>query len=320
MGGWMNILVTGGAGFIGSHVVDRYIQEGHTVTIVDDLSTGRLSNINSSAKFYNIDIRDSQLSGIFADGHFDVVNHHAAQVDVRRSTVNPLLDAEINILGSLNVLECARSFGVQKFIYISSGGAAYGEPEYLPCDETHPINPICPYGASKHTVEHYVYLYSLLYGMSYAVIRYPNVYGPRQNPNGEAGVVAIFAGKMLAGNTIHINGDGNQIRDFVYVDDCVHANVLLLDSKINKGIFNLGWNRGHTINEVFSILDRITGYAKAPVHAGAIPGETRSIYINAEKAKKELGWEPTVDLEQGLRRVVEYLKSHELDTRDTPLS
>ena len=202
----MKVLVTGGAGFIGSHVVDAYLAEGYHVVVVDNLSTGRLSNLNPAAKFYQVDIRSPQLSDVFEAERPDFVNHHAAQMDVRRSMAEPVLDADINILGSINLLECARRSMVRRLIYISTGGAVYGEPEYLPCDEEHPIKPICQYGASKHTVEHYLYMYQQNYGLDYTVLRYPNVYGPRQDPHGEAGVVAIFAGQMLAGEKGVING------------------------------------------------------------------------------------------------------------------
>ncbi len=213
----MKILVTGGAGFIGSHVADAFVNEGHEVVIVDDLSTGRKQNLNPKARFYEMDIRDPKLEEVFAHEKPDVVDHHAAQMSVRISVQDPLRDADINIRGSLNILENCVKHQVKKVIYISSGGAAYGEPEYLPCDEAHPVNPICQYGASKHTVEHYLYIYHVNYGLNYTVLRYPNVYGPRQDPHGEAGVVAIFTGQMLAGEQVVINGDGEQVRDFAYV-------------------------------------------------------------------------------------------------------
>ena len=178
----MKVLVTGGAGFIASHVVDTYVKEGFEVVVVDDLSTGRLSNLNPEVTFYKLDIRSPRLAEVFKKEKPDYINHHAAQMDVRRSVVDPLFDANVNILGSINLIECAKKFDVKRFIYISTGGAVFGEPEYLPCDENHPINPICQYGISKHTVEHYLFLYHQNYGLDYVVIRYPNVYGPRQDP------------------------------------------------------------------------------------------------------------------------------------------
>lgn len=309
----LKILVTGGAGFIGSHVVDALLDAGHEVVIVDDLSTGRASNINPGARFYPMDIRDPALSEVFEREHFDVVNHHAAQMDVRKSVADPLFDADVNIRGSLNILECARKSGVRKIVYISSGGAVYGEPEVLPCDETHPVNPICPYGASKHTVEHYLYMYQVLYGLAYAVLRYPNVYGPRQDPNGEAGVVAIFIGQMLAGKQPTIFGSGEQERDFVYVGDCARANLLAMEEHV-QGIFNIGSGRGTTINQIYALLSEITGYRRPPVYGPPRAGETFRIFLDATKARREMGWAPQVSLEEGLRRTVEYFRTQELGT------
>lgn len=305
------ILVTGGAGFIGSHVVDLFLAKGYEVVVLDDLSTGRLSNLNPEAKFYQIDIRSPEIRDVFVAEKPDYVSHHAAQMDVRRSVAQPLFDADVNILGSINLIECAREFNVKHFIYISSGGAAYGEPERLPCDEEHPINPICQYGASKHTVEHYLYMYHVNYGLDYTVLRYPNVFGPRQNPEGEAGVVAIFTGKMLADEPVIVNGDGEQTRDFVYVGDCAYANYLAVSVDHQSGIYNLGWSRPTSINEIFFALANATGYAYPIQHGPAKLGETRHIYLDAQKAGRELGWMPTVTLEQGLEKTVAYLRDSE---------
>ena len=305
----MKIVVTGGAGFIGSHVVDLFISRGYEVVIVDDLSTGRKSNLNPQATFYKMDIRSPELVGVFQREKPDYVSHHAAQMDVRRSMVEPLFDADVNVVGSLNVIEAARTTGVQKFIYISSGGAAYGEPVYLPCDEDHPVNPICPYGASKHTVEHYLYMYSVNYGFNYTVLRYPNVYGPRQDPHGEAGVVAIFTGLMLKGDPVIINGDGEQERDFVFVKDCAMGNLLGLTAE--TGIYNLGMGKGNTVNEIFSLLKEITGYEKEAQYGPAKLGETRRIFLDATRARQKMGWEPSVDLREGLRQTVAYHHSVE---------
>ena len=308
----MKILVTGGAGFIGSHVVDLYLEHGHQVAVVDDLSTGHRRNLNPRATFYDADIRSPEMASIFELERPEIVNHHAAQMDVRRSVEEPVLDADVNILGSLNLLECSRKYGVQRVLYISTGGAVYGEPEYLPCDESHPINPICQYGASKHTVEHYLFMYRLNYGLEYTVLRYPNVYGPRQDAHGEAGVVAIFTGLMLADGPVIINGDGDQVRDFVYVGDCAQANLQALRKADGSGIYNLGTGTGTSVNEVFRSLMVITGYRREPVHGPAKLGETRRIYLDASKAARELGWSPRIGLEEGLRETVRHFQQMEV--------
>lgn len=316
----MKVLVTGGAGFIGSHVVDLYLANGYEVVVVDNLSTGRTSNINPAATFYKMDIRSPELDDIFVRERPDYVNHHAAQMDVRRSVAEPLYDLDVNIRGSINLLECARKYPVKRLIYISSGGAVYGEPAYLPCDEDHPIMPLCPYGASKHTVEHYLYMYGVNYGLNYSIIRYPNVYGPRQDPHGEAGVVAIFIGQMLNGQPTVINGDGDQERDFVYVADCARANLLVLSQARQSTIYNLGSGRGISVNEIFDRLKKITAYRLDAIHGPAKLGETRRIYLQAERACRELGWRPTVDLQEGLTRTMEHFRTAELAAKLPVLS
>jgi UDP-glucose 4-epimerase len=307
----VKIMVTGGAGFIGSHVVDTFLANGYEVVVVDDLSTGRSSNLNPAAAFYQVDIRNPELEEIFQEEKPDFIDHHAAQMDVRRSVDDPLFDADVNVLGSIKLIELARKHQVKRFIYISTGGAVYGEPEYLPCDEDHPINPICPYGASKHTVEHYLYMYQELYDLDYVVLRYPNVYGPRQDPHGEAGVVAIFTGQMLKGEQVVINGDGKQERDFVYVEDCARANLLGLTAENSNTIFNLGYGYGTSINEIYSNLKKATEYKLSAIHGPDKAGETQRIYLDASKARQELAWAPTVGLEDGLRKTVEYFRSVE---------
>lgn len=308
----MKVMVTGGAGFIGSHVVDMLIGSGHEVVVVDDLSTGRQSNLNSQAKFYQVDIRSPQMREIFELERPEVISHHAAQMDVRRSMKEPIFDADVNILGSIKLLELAREFGTRKFIHISSGGAAYGEPVYLPCDEDHPVRPLCPYGASKYTFELYLYMYKENYGQDYTVLRYPNVYGPRQDPHGEAGVVAIFSGQMLQGQSVTINGNGEQVRDFVYVTDCAKANLLALKAGSGQ-VYNLGFGVGTTINEIFQHLREITSYPNQANYGPAKVGETFRIYLDASRAKRELGWEPTFTLHEGLTHTVEYFKTMEMD-------
>ncbi len=305
----MRILVTGGAGFIGSHVVDKFLEAGHKVTVVDDLSRGHRTNLNPQAKFYQVDIRSQALREIFEREKPEVVDHHAAQVDVRRSMTDPIFDAQVNVLGSLNLLECARACGVRKVIYISSGGAIYGEPVTLPCTEEHPIQPLCPYGASKYIMERYLYLYKQNYGLDYTVLRYGNVYGPRQDSSGEAGVVAIFADQMLNGQPPVINGSGEQERDFVYVGDCAHANVLALDRGSGRA-YNLAAGRGTSINQIFAMLKRLTNYDGEPVYGPAKAGETFRIYLDAERAREELAWQPEVALQEGLKHTVAYFRNH----------
>lgn len=307
----MKILVTGGAGFIGSHVVDLFIGAGHDVAVVDDLSTGRRTNLNPKARFYQVDIRSPQMREVFEQERPEVVDHHAAQMDVRKSVEDPLFDADVNINGSIKLAQLAMEFGTRKFIHISSGGAVYGEPVYLPCDEDHPVRPLCPYGASKYTFEMYLFMFKELYGLDYSVIRYPNVYGPRQDPNGEAGVVAIFIGQMLAGKPVRINGSGEQVRDFVYVGDCAKANLATLEKGSGR-VYNLGYGIGTNINQIFDGLKAITDYPQEAHHGPAKVGETFRIYLDASRAKSELGWEPSVDLQEGLRRTVEYFKQAEV--------
>jgi len=304
----MRIVVTGGAGFIGSHVVDAFVEAGHDVVVVDDLSTGRRANLNPAATFYEIDVRDPGLRQVFAEERPDVVSHHAAQVDVRRSVADPVFDAEVNVLGSLNLLDSCRQVGVEKVIYISSGGAIYGEPVTLPCDEDHPIQPLCPYGASKYVVEQYLYMYRELYELDYTVLRYGNVYGPRQDPHGEAGVVAIFAGQMVRGETPTINGSGEQERDFVYVGDCARANLLALARGSGRA-YNLGTGEGTSINQLFELLKAATDYEGAAIHGPAKAGETFRITLDATRARQELGWQPEVSLREGLERTAAHFRS-----------
>jgi UDP-glucose 4-epimerase len=307
----MKVLVTGGAGFIGSHVVDQLIEAGHDVVVVDSLITGRKSNLNPKARFYQVDIRSPELKQVFEAERPEVVDHHAAQMDVRKSVSDPIYDADVNILGTLNLLNLCVEFKVRKVIYISSGGAAYGEPIYLPCDEKHPVQPLCPYGATKYMTELYLYMYKQTYGLDYSVIRYPNVYGPRQDPHGEAGVVAIFTGQMLKCEPVRIFGSGEQVRDFVYVADCARANVLLLNQGGGE-VYNLGYGIGTSINQVFDALKKITQYPHEAMYAPAKPGETFKIYLDASKAGQQLGWEPSADLEEGLTRTVAYFKQVEV--------
>lgn len=302
----MKILVTGGAGFIGSHVTDRFVEEGHEVVVLDNLVTGDRRNLNPKARFVEMDIRDGKgVEQLLAAEQFDVIDHHAAQMDVRKSTEDPIYDAEVNILGSINLIMNATRYGVKKFIYISTGGAVYGEPTRLPVEEGDPINPECQYGISKHTVEHYLHLYRLLYKLKFTVLRYPNVYGPRQNPRGEAGVIAIFAGKMLEGEAPTVFGDGQQLRDYVYVSDVAEANALAL-SKGDGEIINVGSEKGASVQELFDHLKALTGFKGESKPAPLRPGEIYKIYLSGRKAKSVLGWEPVIPLQQGLRQTVEW--------------
>ncbi|NLV74130.1 MAG: NAD-dependent epimerase/dehydratase family protein [Chloroflexi bacterium] len=305
----MRVLVTGGAGFIGSHVADAYLAAGHEVAILDDLSTGKLDNVNPQARFFHADLRQpEQLTAAFDDFRPEVICHLAAKANVRESMLKPVLYAEVNVIGSINLLETARAFSCNKFIYASTAGAVYGEPEYLPVDENHPINPLDPYGASKHHVEHYLYLYQRNYGLNYTVLRYPNVYGPRQDPHGEAGVVSIFALALLENRQPVIHGDGEQSRDFVYVGDIAQASVLALPAGDGQ-TYNLGAGESTSINTVFRLLKDITGSDQPEVHGPAKLGEVFRTCIDATKARRELGWQPTTGLREGLERTVDYFRN-----------
>lgn len=304
----MRILVTGGAGFIGSNIADALLRQGHEVAVLDNLSTGKEANLSPDVKFYRADIRDNDaVARILDEFKPEVISHQAAKADVRESLQQPQLYAEVNIIGSLNLLENARRVGTEKIIYAGTGGATYGEPQYLPVKEDHPVNPLDPYGASKHHVEHYLYLYNHNYGLKYTVLRYPNVYGPRQNPFGEAGVIAIFTYKMLHGETPTINGKGDKERDFCFVGDVARANVLALEKGDNQ-IYNIGSGVGTTINTIYEKLWRATGFDKPANHAPDKPGEVTKIYLDASKAGRELGWEASVGLDEGLKLTVDSLR------------
>jgi UDP-glucose 4-epimerase len=304
----MKILVTGAAGFIGSHVAAGYLSAGHEVIVVDDLSTGFRHNLPAGVRFYEMDIREPELDGIFATERPDVVNHQAARANVRESFEKPLLYADVNVIGSLNVLECCRRHAVRKIIYASTGGAVYGEPCWLPVTEDHPVKPLDPYGASKHHVEHYLHLYGLQYGLSYVALRYPNVYGPRQDPSGEAGVVAIFAGLMLGGGRPRINGSGEQQRDFVHVSDVARASVLALECAAN-GILNIGSGAPTDVNTIFAIMAELTGFRGEAIYGPAKRGEVQRIFLDAARAREAMGWEPALSLSEGLKSTVEYFAS-----------
>jgi UDP-glucose 4-epimerase len=303
------VLVTGGAGFIGSHVVDAYLAAGLDVAVVDNLTTGFRANLDPAARLYEVDIRDgAELDRVIGAERPEIVSHHAAQASVRLSMDDPPRDAAINVLGSLNVLEACRRHGVRKMIYAATGGAAVGEPKYLPVDEDHPVEPLSPYGADKHAVEHYCAIYQQSFGLETTILRYANIYGPRQDPRGEAGVVAIFTGLMLNGGRPTINGTGEQERDYTYVGDVARANVLAL-SRGGGGMFNIGTGVSASVNQLFQHLAELTGFAEQPIYAPGLPGEVFKIYVTYDRARQVLGWEPTVALSEGLRRTVESVRA-----------
>jgi UDP-glucose 4-epimerase len=303
----MNILITGGAGFIASHIADACIAEGHNVVIIDDLSGGFQENVNPKARFYQIDIRSEKLEDVFQKEKIDIVNHLAAQMDVRRSVADPKFDASVNVIGGLNLLECARKHQVKKIIFSSTGGAIYGEQDYFPADEEHPTRPLSPYGITKLCTEKYLFFYKAVYDINYIVLRYANVYGPRQNPHGEAGVVAIFCNKMLKGEKPVINGDGKQTRDYVYVGDVVKANLLALKHD-GSAIYNVGTGIESDVNKLFFELRNHLNSSCPEQHAPAKAGEQQRSVISYEKIEQELGWQPTIRLEEGLRLTAEYFK------------
>jgi UDP-glucose 4-epimerase len=303
----MNILVTGGAGFIGSHIVDAYVAEGHRVVVVDDLSSGRKENLNPAAKFYHLDIRSDDLGKVFQRERIDVVNHHAAQMDVRRSVADPKFDASVNVIGGLNVFEHARMRGVQKIVFSSTGGAIYGEQDYFPADEEHPLRPLSPYGITKLCTEKYLFYYKEIHSIDHVILRYANVYGPRQNPHGEAGVIAIFASKMAAGEQPLINGAGTQTRDYTFVGDVVRANVAALRAS-GSNIYNVGTGVENDVNKLFRVLREHLGALSEERHGPAKAGEQMRSVISYKKIERELGWRPGTALDEGLKITADYFR------------
>jgi UDP-glucose 4-epimerase len=304
----MKIAITGGAGFIASHIADAYVSLGHEVFIIDNLSTGKLENIPSQATFIEMDVNDPALPELFMDEKFDIVNHHAAQMDVRVSVQDPSFDARINILGGLNVYESAFKSGVKKIIFASSGGTVYGDQEYFPADEHHPTKPISPYGIAKLSNEQYLYYYAHVHGLPFVAFRYANVYGPRQNPHGEAGVIAIFTQKLLRGEQPIINGDGLQTRDYVYVGDVVQANVLALQPQM-IGAYNIGTAIETDVNTLFRHLRDLTGSQCEEQHAPAKQGEQLRSVLSHERIQVAFGWTPRMNLIEGLSKTVDSFKS-----------
>jgi len=303
----MKILVTGGAGFIASHIADAFIKEGHSVTILDNLLTGFEKNINPKANFVKGDICDKDISSLFEKEKFDIVNHHAAQMDVRRSVADPAFDANTNIIGTLNLLQNSVKTGVKKFMFASTGGAVYGEQNYFPADEEHLTSPLSPYGISKLAVEKYLYFYRVQYNLNYTILRYANIYGPRQSPMGEAGVVAIFTSKLLRNEQPVINGSGKQTRDYVFVGDVVKANITTLNDG-NSDIYNIGTGKETDVNQLFQLLNNIVGNGMSEKHGPAAPGEQMRSVITSEKIFKKFNWKPSTNLEEGLRKTVEFFR------------
>jgi len=305
-GGAVKILVTGGAGFIGSHVVDAYVGAGHQVVVVDSLATGRRERVNPAAQFYPLDIRSPELRDVFERERPDVVNHHAAQASVIASINDPRTDAEVNALGTLNLCNLCVGFGVRRLVFASTGGAIYGNPQHIPADEQHPTTPLSPYGIHKLVGEHYVRYFGST-GMTWAILRYANVYGPRQDPFGEAGVVAIFTRALLDRKAPTIFGDGKQTRDFIFVEDVARAN-LLAATVPTSDLANIATGAETSVNEIFRHLAELTGFHGTPVYAAARPGEVYRIALNPAHVKQWLRWMPQTGLVDGLRTTVEWFR------------
>ncbi len=309
------VLVTGGAGFIGSHVADRYLAEGCEVTVLDDLSTGRRGRVPEGAQFVHLGLNSDEIDSVFERGRFDLVNHHAAQMDVRVSVADPARDARTNVLGLLNVLECARRHETRRVVYISSGGVVYGEPTIIPTPEDHPLQPLSPYGVTKLVGEQYLHYYAHVHGLDYAALRYSNVYGPRQEPHGEAGVIAIFAARILTGEPITIFGDGKQERDYVHVADVVEANwrastgSLPAPDTIVARAWNIGTGRGTSVGELADLLMAAAGHEVERTFAAARAGELERSVLDIAKAERELEWRPTVHFKDGLEQTMRYIET-----------
>lgn len=303
------ILVTGGAGFIGSHIVDLLIDAGHEVIVVDNLSSGNEDNLNKHARLFKLDIQDTGLERIFMEERPEYLIHQAAQIDVRRSVADPVYDASVNILGTINLLQNCIAYNLKKVVFASSGGAIYGEQKFFPASESHPLQPISPYGIAKLTVENYLFYYLTVHGLDYVALRYANVYGPRQDPFGEAGVVAVFTKKMLNGEQAVINGDGEQTRDFVYVEDVARANILALTNNTYDKAFNIGTGIETSVNNLFDILKNIISPSIKKQYGSYKAGEQLRSVLDCAKAKVELHWNSEISIENGLNKTVEYFRS-----------
>ncbi|MGH7864373.1 MAG: NAD-dependent epimerase/dehydratase family protein [Candidatus Binataceae bacterium] len=311
----MRILVTGAAGFIGSHTVDALIAQGvGEVCALDDLSAGKRGRLNPAARFHQVDLRDgAAVRAVIEREKPEIIYHFAAQMDVRRSVADPPFDAEVNLVGMLNLMEAARQHGLKRIVLASTGGAIYGEQERFPCDENHPLRPVSPYGVAKLAAEAYLFFYRVQYGIDYLALRYANVYGPRQDPHGEAGVVAIFCGRILDGKPVTIYGDGGQTRDYVYVGDIVRANVAALDSPAS-GAINVGTGVETSVNALYDALRTIAESATAPQYGPERPGEQRRSAISPLRAAQTLLWQPQVSLAAGLAETYAYFAAERART------
>ena len=302
----MKILVTGGAGFIGSHITDLLIKNNYAVVIIDNLSSGKKENLNSEAKFYQGDICDLEfLEKVFAKEKPEIVDHHAAQINVRTSLENPQFDAEVNIKGSLNLLEMSKKYGVKKFIFASTGGAIYGDTDNRPTPENELPKPVSPYGIAKFSVENYLHYYNLVWGLNYTALRYSNVYGPRQNPHGEAGVVSIFLEKIKKNETCLINGNGAQTRDYVFVKDVARANLMAIESDF-VGSLNVGTSKETSVNELFQTIAKNLNKKVESSNRDAPKGEQQTSCLSYAKIQAEFGWEPKVELGEGIKETLEF--------------
>jgi UDP-glucose 4-epimerase len=304
----MKIVVTGGAGFIGSTVVDLYVSKGHEVLVVDSLVTGKRANLNPKARFFELDIRDPKTADLIRSERPDVVNHHAAQMDVRKSVADPIFDAETNVLGTIALLMAARDAGTKKFLFVSSGGAVYGEQETFPAPESHPTWPVSPYGVSKRSGELYAHFFKAEYGLPFVAFRYANVYGPRQDPHGEAGVVAIFSGKMLRGEPVTVNGDGKQTRDYVFVGDVARMSALALETEAT-GPVNIGTGIETDVNQLAALVLDVSKSKSEVRHGPAKSGEQKRSVVDIRRAAADFGWRPEVSLRDGLAKTVEFFRT-----------
>lgn len=305
--GKQTICITGGAGFIGSHLADAFLSRGDRVLVIDNLSGGRRENVPQGAELHVLDIRSQEAAALVREAGVDVLVHHAAQMDVRRSVEDPVFDADVNVLGSLNLAEAARHGGVRQVLFASTGGAIYGEQDFFPATEDHPARPLSPYGVSKLAFERYLYFYHVTYGLDVACMRYANVYGERQNPHGEAGVVAIFLNRLLAGQAPTINGDGLQTRDYVHVSDVVRANLAVV-GRPGFNVYNVGTGVETTVVELYDELARVVGSPLKAQHGPGKPGEQRRSVIDASRLRHDLGVPPPLSLAEGLERTASWFR------------